>query len=666
MKYLVLVALLIAALGIVACAAPVAPPPPPAATAAPAQPTAAPAQATTAPAQPTIAAATEAATTAPQATTAATAAAQPTSASAANCPARVPTADQEYIWVAANVAHPFYTEGKAGWDAAAKALGVKASLVGPVSADVQQQVTIIEQAIAKPTTAGILVYAVDYNALEPVLIKARQACIPVVNGNGDWTNKAVRDSFVGTANEQLGRSAADLVAKVLNGKGNVGIVSFITAQNHQERVKGFQDRVKEAYPNINVLGIASEDGSPESETKAAGAFLQAHPDVNLLWTTDAGSGFVAQVIKDQGLQGKVLAVGTDRTAEQLAAIKDGTVYATVTQDTFAEEWTSLHFLYWLYNKLSTVPDTCITNPAVITKDNVDAMSQPFVSKTPQNVGDQEYIWVAANVAHPFYTEGKAGWDAAAKALGVKASLVGPVSADVQQQVTIIEQAIAKPTTGGILVYAVDYNALEPVLIKAREAGIPVVNGNGDWTNKAVRDSFVGTANEQLGRSAADLVAKVLNGKGNVGIVSFITAQNHQERVKGFEDRLKEAYPDIKVLGVASEDGSPESETKAAGAFLQAHPDVNLLWTTDAGSGFVAQVIKEQGLQGKVLAVGTDRTAEQIAAIKDGTVYATITQDTFSEEWTSLHFLFWLKNGQSTVPDTCITSPAVLTKDNLPQ
>ena len=86
---------------------------------------------------------------------------------------------------------------------------------------------------------------------------------------------------------------------------------------------------------------------------------------------------------------------------------------------------------------------------------------------------------------PFHAEGKAGWDAAAKALGVKASLVGPVASDVQQQVTIIEQAIAKPTTAGILVYAVDYNALEPVLIKARQAGIPVINGNGDWTNKAV-------------------------------------------------------------------------------------------------------------------------------------------------------------------------------------
>jgi ribose transport system substrate-binding protein len=235
---------------------------------------------------------------------------------------------------------------------------------------VQQQITIIEQAIAKPTTAGILIYSVNDDALEPVLAKAQAAGIPVITGNGELKNHAVRDAFVGTANTALGTAAADLVAKALNGKGKVGIVSFITAQNHQERVQGFKDQIAAKYKDIEILGIASEDGSPESETKAAAAFLQAHPDVNLLWTTDAGSGFVAQVIKEQGLQGKVLAVGTDRTAEQLAAIKDGTVYATITQDTVAEEFTSINFLFWLKNKMTTVPDTCTTKPAVITKENV--------------------------------------------------------------------------------------------------------------------------------------------------------------------------------------------------------------------------------------------------------------------------------------------------------
>lgn len=289
--------------------------------------------------------------------------------------AKIPVADQEYIWVAANVSHPFYAEGKAGWDAAAKMLGVKAQLVGPESPDVQQQISLIEAAIVKPTTAGILVYSVNDDALEPVLKKAKEAGIPIISGNGDMKNHSARDAFVGTANSALGASAADLVGSALNGKGKVGIVSFATAQNHQERIQGFKDQIAAKFPEIEVVGIASHDGTPQNETTAAATFLQAHPDVNLLWTTDAGSGFVAQILKEQGLTGKVLAVGTDRTAEQLAAIAEGTVYATITQDTFAEEFTALNFLYWKFNGLSSIVDTSITKPAVITKDNVGELTK---------------------------------------------------------------------------------------------------------------------------------------------------------------------------------------------------------------------------------------------------------------------------------------------------
>ncbi len=577
---------------------------------------------------------------------------------------RVPVEEQQYIWVAANVAHPFYAEGLAGWNAAADMLGVQADLVGPVTADVQQQITIIEQAIANPTTAGILIYSVDDNALEPVLQRAREAGIPVITGNGELRNRDIRDAFVGTANTALGSTAADLVAEALGGEGQVGIVSFISAQNHQERVAGFEARIAERYPDIEVLGVAPGDGTPESSRSAAAAFLQANPDVDMLWSTDASSGAVAQAIRESGMAGQVLSVGTDRTEDQIAAIQDGTVYATIVQDTFAEEFTSLNFLYWLYNGESTVPDSCTTRPAVITAENVEQLTAPREMQEPGDVSEQQYIWVAANVAHPFYAEGLAGWNAAADMLGVQADLVGPVTADVQQQITIIEQAIANPTTAGILIYSVDDNALEPVLQRAREAGIPVITGNGELRNRDIRDAFVGTANTALGSTAADLVAEALGGEGQVGIVSFISAQNHQERVAGFEARIAERYPDIEVLGVAPGDGTPESSRSAAAAFLQANPDVDMLWSTDASSGAVAQAIRESGMAEQVRSVGTDRTEDQLAAIRDGTVYATIVQDTFAEEFTSLNFLYWLRNGISTVPDSCTTRPAVITAENV--
>jgi len=582
--------------------------------------------------------------------------------------AAVPVSDQEYFWVAANVGHPFYAEGKAGWEAAAKSLGVKAQFVGPENPDVQQQIALIEAAIAKPTTAGILIYSVNDDAIEPVLNKARAAGIPVISGNGEIKDRSARDAFVGTANSALGSTAADLVGKALNGAGKVGIVSFITAQNHQERVQGFKAELAAKFPGVQVIGVASEDGTPQSETTAAAAFLQAHPDVNLLWTTDAGSGFVAQVIKDQGLQGKVLAVGTDRTAEQLAAIKDGTVYATIVQDTFAEEWTSLHFLYWKYNHLSSISDTCITRPAVITKDNVAAMEQPFVSAMPpKDVSDQAYVWVAANIGDPFYTDELKAWAAAVKDLGVKpTTIVGPVTQDVPAQIAVVEQAIANPSTAGILMgAAIDYKSTDTVLAKARAAGIPTLYGNGQGEDSSARDAFVGTDNGALGRKSAELAIQALKGKGKVGITAITAALNIQQRITGFTDYLKANAPGIQVVAVVNEDGSAKSQTDAATNLLQAHPDLDLVYNTDdSGSLFIAQVLKDQGLSGKVQVIGTNAAADQLPTLKSGEVYANVTQDLYAEEWISLHFLFWLHNKMSTVPDTCYGAALVVNKESL--
>src|SRR5262249_11510159 len=90
-------------------------------------------------------------------------------------------------------------------------------------------------------------------------------------------------------------------------------------------------------------------------------------------------------------------------------------------------------------------------------------------------------------------------------LAASPRFVGPENPDVQQQIALIEAAVAKPTTAGILIYSVNDDAIVPVLNKARAAGIPVITGNGELKDKSARDAFVGTANSALGATAADLV-----------------------------------------------------------------------------------------------------------------------------------------------------------------
>ena len=308
--------------------------------------------------------------------------------------------------------------------------------------------------------------------------------------------------------------------------------------------------------------------------------------------------------------------------------------------------------------------TTATVPSEAPAASADSSAAAPASAAAAPAADCTYYWMAANITNPFYVEGLKGWNDAAEELGVKAELVGPQDADVTQQVSQLEQMIAsKEGTCGVLVYAVDYKAMTPVLTKLREAGIPVVNGNGDSEDTSLRNAFVGTDNAALGRSAAGLACKSLNGKGTVGVVSFITAQNHQERVAGFEEGIKAGCPDVKILPVSPNDGTAEGAFAAANGLITANPDVNLIWATDAGSPGVARAVKERDLVGKVLVIGTDRTPEQIAAIKDKTVLATITQATEVEEYISLHYLKWLNEGKG-VPDVTITPAFVIDASNV--
>ncbi len=174
------------------------------------------------------------------------------------------------------------------------------------------------------------------------------------------------------------------------------------------------------------------------------------------------------------------------------------------------------------------------------------MEKPFVSQTPpKDVSNQMYVWVAANIGDPFYTDELKAWAAGVKDLGVKpTTITGPVNQDVPAQIAVVEQAIANPETAGILMgAAIDYKATDTVLAKARAQGIPTLYGNGQGEDSAARDAFVGTDNFALGRKSGELAKHALNGKGKVGITAITAALNIQQRITGFKDYLKANAPE---------------------------------------------------------------------------------------------------------------------------
>ena len=73
--------------------------------------------------------------------------------------------------------------------------------------------------------------------------------------------------------------------------------------------------------------------------------IEAHPDMDIIYSGDAFAEGVANAVNDMGLVDSIDVVGGDRADSLLQAIKDGNVMGTIAQDTFAEGFFGVVYMY---------------------------------------------------------------------------------------------------------------------------------------------------------------------------------------------------------------------------------------------------------------------------------------------------------------------------------
>ena len=157
--------------------------------------------------------------------------------------------------------------------------------------------------------------------------------------------------------------------------------------------------------------------------------------------------------------------------------------------------------------------------------------------------------------------------------GVDAIMIGPTSADPALQVRAIEDLIAKKVNV-IGVVPNDEKALEPVLEKARQAGIKVVAHEGPGIQNKDWDFELASA-KGFGEAHAELLAKAMGGKGEYAVyVGSLTVPLHNAWADAAIAYLKEKYPDMKPVGdrygVAE---NVDDSRKTALDLMTAHPDL---------------------------------------------------------------------------------------------
>jgi len=207
---------------------------------------------------------------------------------------------------------------------------------------------------------------------------------------------------------------------------------------------------------------------------------------------------------------------------------------------------------------------------------------------------------------PYFEASAKGAKAAADELGDTFVYAGADHADVSLQVeTLTNFVTQKPD--GIILAAIDLNAVAPILKQARKKGIVVTTYDADAA-VAARDMFVNQLSyEQAARTMLDCALLDAPGGGEIAFVAASpTSPNHMAHIKIMTELTKseDKYKVFKVVDTQFAGDDDAKSFEVATNLIQAHPNLKVIISSSAVSApAAARAIVSGGHQGKVFATG---------------------------------------------------------------
>ena len=182
------------------------------------------------------------------------------------------------------------------------------------------------QAAIQSSAAGIVIAGNDPEAVCPALKQAMAKGIAVVAFDSD-TN--CRQLFINQADtETIGRSQIQLLAKLMNYKGQFAILSAAsTATNQNAWIKYMKLELKKpVYKNMQLVKIYYGNDNPQQSLQATESMLQAYPNLKGIESpTTVGISSAAQYLDHSKYKGKVVLTGLGLPSQMKKYVLDGTV-----------------------------------------------------------------------------------------------------------------------------------------------------------------------------------------------------------------------------------------------------------------------------------------------------------------------------------------------------
>jgi ribose transport system substrate-binding protein len=227
---------------------------------------------------------------------------------------------------------------------------------------------------------------------------------------------------------------------------------------------------------------------------------------------------------------------------------------------------------------------------------------------------------------PFYQALACGAKAKAKELGLALTISAPDQFAADSQIPVVN-AIAATTPVVAAIVPTDAKALIAPMKQLADRGTKIVTIDQTIEDSSFVQTQILTDNAQGGRLAADALNALLDGKGEVLVITQPPGSAAQDaRTTGFEEELKK-YPGIVYLGAQYQSDDPQKAAEIVTSTLSAHPKLaGLFSTNDQGAIGALTGLRQAGVLGKVKVVAYDAASAEVSALKNGAIHALIAQD----------------------------------------
>lgn len=223
--------------------------------------------------------------------------------------------------------------------------------------------------------------------------------------------------------------------------------------------------------------------------------------------------------------------------------------------------------------------------------------------------------------NPYFVTMQQAFEEAAKSLGAEI-VITDARHDVAKQISDVEDMLQQ-NIDILLLNPTDSVGIQSAVIDAKEAGVVTVAI--DAQAEGPIDSFVGSKNYDAGVMAGEALAKALGGKGEVAILDGIPVVPILERVRGFEDAMKN-YPDIKIVTKQNGQQDRAIALNVTENILQSAPELDGIFSVnDGGSMGALAAIEASGRDVKLVSVDGNPEAVEAIAKGDGPFIATSAQ-----------------------------------------